>query len=133
MFPFLIIGLIFVFAGLLAHFVAEQRGRPAQEPWIVTAMAAFLAMGCVALLGLPAFADLLGPIPAAPLFVALLAPLPPLLMFLFAKRGDALLAAHSAPCPHCEGPFVVDRQFLGQSVLCPHCGKPFQLPAAKSA
>lgn len=117
MFPFFVIAIAFVFVGLMSHFVAEQRGRPAWEPWTVTAVAALLAMVCVAMVG-------------TPLFAVVLAPLPPAFMFLFAKRGQALLAASSAPCPHCAGPFVVDRKFLGHSVLCPHCQKAFQLPAA---
>jgi hypothetical protein len=129
MFTFLAIALAFVFVGLLAHFVAEQRGRPLWEPWIITGMAAMLAMFCVAVMGGESFASSTVP---APLFAAALAPLPPLAMFFFAKRGHAALASRAAPCPHCNGPFVVDRQFLGQSVLCPHCRKPFQLPAAKA-
>src|SRR5688572_20189592 len=120
MFQFLVIALVFVFVGLLTHFVAEQRGRPLWEPWIVTAMAAMLAMFCVAIMGAEKTAT---SSMTATLFAGVLAPLPPLMMFLFAKRGEAALAARSAPCPHCDGPFIVDRQFLGQSVLCPHCHK----------
>ncbi len=129
MFTYFAIALGFLFVGLLAHFVAEQRGRPLWEPWIITGMAAVLAMFCVAVIGTERVAASFVP---APFFAAALAPLPPLAMFLFAKRGQAALAARSAPCPHCQGPFVVDRQFMGQSVLCPHCQKPFQLPAAKA-
>jgi hypothetical protein len=117
MLPFLLIAIAFVFVGLLAHFVADQRGRPLWEPWIVSGVTALLSMACYAVVQIP-------------VLVAVFAPLPPVMMYLFPKRGQAALAARAAPCPHCAGPFVVDRQFLGQSVTCPHCRKPFQLPAA---
>jgi predicted Zn finger-like uncharacterized protein len=130
MFPFFVLALSFVFVGLLTHFVAEHRGRPLWEPWIVTGIACLLAMACVAVISSEAIITSRFP---APLFAAALAPLPPLMMFLFDKRGHAALAARAAPCPHCDGPFVVDRKFLGQSVRCPHCQQLFQLPAPRSS
>ncbi len=84
----LIVALVFVVAGLLAHFVADSRGRPSWEPWVITGVAAVLSAACYLLF-------------PSPLFVIALAPLPAGAMFLFPQRrldGEPLIAA----CPHCR-------------------------------
>ncbi len=118
-FLLLIAALTFVVSGLIAHFVAENRGRQPWEPWAITAVAGAMAVGCMTIM-------------PNPLFVFALAPLPPGAMFLFRRvRGpeDPLIA----PCPHCRDDFIVDVRFGGQPVTCPNCKQLFLGPKVSQA
>ena len=110
----LIIVATFVVAGMLAHFIAENRGRPLWQPWLMTGVTALLAGGCM----------LISP---TVLFIFALAPLPPASMFLFRRiRGpeDPL----TCPCPHCKDEFVADVRLGGRRVTCPNCKQLFLGP-----
>ena len=109
-----IIAFVFLISGMVAHFVAENRGRPFWEPWVITLVAALLAIGCMFIM--PTL-----------MFVFALAPVPPLAMFLFRRiRGpeDPL----TCPCPHCKDEFVVDPRYGGRPVTCPSCKQLFLGP-----
>lgn len=115
----LVVALAFLVAGLLAHFVADSRGRPAWEPWVITVVAAALSTACLLLISSSLF--------VIAMFVIVLAPLPAGAMFLFPQRrlaGEPLAAA----CPHCREAFIVDPRFGGKPVTCPHCRQLFLGP-----
>ena len=104
----------FVISGMLAHFIAENRGRPLREPWLVTGGAMLAAVVCMFI------------VPNL-LFVFAMLPVPPASMFLFRRiRGpeDPL----TCPCPHCQEEFVVDARYGGQPVRCPSCKQLFLGP-----
>ena len=115
----LVVVFTFLVAGMLAHFIAENRGRPLWEPWIITLVAALLATGCI--LFLPTV-----------LFVFALAPLPPAAMFLFRRIHNAEDPL-TCPCPHCREEFVVDARYGGQPVKCPSCQQLFLGPKVTGA
>ena len=104
----------FVISGMIAHFIAENRGRPIWEPWTVTVVAMLAAFGCMF-------------IEPNLLFVFAMLPVPPASMFVFRRiRGpeDPL----TCPCPHCKEEFLVDARYGGQPVRCPSCQQLFLGP-----
>ena len=109
----------FIISGMIAHFVAESRGRPGWEPWLITVVAAGLAAGCIAIM--PRL-----------LFILALAPLPPVAMLLF-RRMRSAEEPLTCPCPHCRSKFVVDARYSGQPVSCPSCQKLFLGPQVTEA
>ena len=113
-FQLLIVAITFVVSGMVAHFVAENRGRPVWEPWLLAGVTALLAAGC--LLVMPTI-----------LFAVALAPLPPAAMFFF-RRVRRTEDPLTCPCPHCRDEFIVDARFGGKPVTCPHCKQLFLGP-----
>ena len=110
----LIIVAAFVISGMMAHFVAENRGRPIWEPWTVTVVAMLVSCACMF-------------IERNLLFVFAMLPVPPASMFVFRRiRGpeDPL----TCPCPHCKEEFIVDPRYGGKPVRCPHCEQLFLGP-----
>ena len=104
----------FVDYSMIAHFIAEHRGRPLWEPWSVTVVAALAAGGCMF-------------IEPNLMFVLAMLPVPPASMFVFRRlRGpdDPL----TCPCPHCKEQFVVDPRYGGQPVGCASCEPLFVWP-----
>jgi len=115
----LILAFAFIVSGMLAHFIAENRGRPLWEPWSIAAVAALLAVGCLMIR------------PTA-LFIFALAPLPPASMFLF-RRIHSAEDPLTCPCPHCRDEFIVDARYGGKPVTCPHCKQLFLGPKVTRA
>ena len=110
----LIIATTFVVSGMVAHFIAEHRGRPLWEPWVLAIVVALLTVGCMF-------------IARNTLFIFALAPLPPASMFLF-RRIRTAEDPLTCPCPHCKDEFVVDARYGGKPVTCPSCKQLFLGP-----
>lgn len=115
----MILAAAFVIAGMIAHFVAENRGRKLWEPWLITAVAALLAGGCLF-------------IKPTVLFILALAPVPPAAMLLF-RRIHSEEDPLTCPCPHCREEFIVDARYGGRPVTCPSCKQLFLGPKVTHA